>query len=177
MIVESYLCVVGRLGPSSNTEMGHQMLVAHNKCLLRGSMLIALCVCFVGDFVCAESVQIWHKFTINFEGPQTAESAEPNPFTDYRLDVTFTKDDKSYVVPGYYAADSDAANSSAESGNRWRVHFSPDALGEWTWKASFRKGDNVAVSDSRSDGESAGFFGKRKGQATIAGKEKGNRER
>ncbi|MEO0532130.1 MAG: DUF5060 domain-containing protein, partial [Planctomycetota bacterium] len=48
----------------------------------------------------------WHKITVDFEGPQTSETAATNPFTDYRLDVTFTHTGtgKTYVVPGYYAA-------------------------------------------------------------------------
>ncbi|MEM1107362.1 MAG: DUF5060 domain-containing protein [Planctomycetota bacterium] len=105
-----------------------------------------------------EKAMIWHAVTIDFVGPQSAESAEPNPFTDYRLDVTFNNGDKSYVVPGYFAADGDAANTSAEAGNVWRVHFLPDALGEWSWSASFRKGQGVAVADTAEAGESAGHF-------------------
>ena len=30
-------------------------------------------------------------------------------------------------MPGYFAADGDAANTSATSGNKWRVNFMPDA--------------------------------------------------
>ena len=32
----------------------------------------------------------WHRITLNFEGPETEELGEINPFLDYRLDVTFT---------------------------------------------------------------------------------------
>ncbi len=32
----------------------------------------------------------WHRVTIDFAGPETSERAEPNPFRDFRLDVTFT---------------------------------------------------------------------------------------
>lgn len=35
-------------------------------------------------------VQQWHTKTLSFRGPKTSESATPNPFTDYRLQVTFT---------------------------------------------------------------------------------------
>ena len=75
----------------------------------------------------------WHKVTLSFDGPSTTETATPNPFTNYRLDVTFTHaaSGKSYLIPGYYAADGDAANTSASSGNVWRVHFAPDETGEW----------------------------------------------
>src|SRR4030042_2493174 len=64
----------------------------------------------------------WHKVTLTFTGPQTGEEAEPNPFRDYRLNVTFTHGDKRYVVPGYYTADGNAAETGAKSGNKWRVH-------------------------------------------------------
>jgi hypothetical protein len=88
----------------------------------------------------------WHTVTITFDGPATDESADPNPFLDYRLNVSFTNGDKTYLVPGYYAADGNAAETSASSGNKWRVHFTPDELGIWTYIASFRSGPAVAVS-------------------------------
>eukprot|EP00179_Madagascaria_erythrocladioides_P011012 CAMPEP_0198365384 /NCGR_PEP_ID=MMETSP1450-20131203/154145_1 /TAXON_ID=753684 ORGANISM="Madagascaria erythrocladiodes, Strain CCMP3234" /NCGR_SAMPLE_ID=MMETSP1450 /ASSEMBLY_ACC=CAM_ASM_001115 /LENGTH=1139 /DNA_ID=CAMNT_0044072835 /DNA_START=89 /DNA_END=3507 /DNA_ORIENTATION=- len=79
----------------------------------------------------------WHKVTITFDGPAgLSETGYPNPFQDYRLDVTFTQGPKKYVVPGYYAADGDAAETSADSGNKWMVHFAPSATGKWTWSAS-----------------------------------------
>ena len=74
-------------------------------------------------------LKTWHKVTITFDGPQTSERAEPNPFTDYRLNVTFSKGEKTFLVPGYYAADGDAANTGADSGNKWRVHFAPSEPG------------------------------------------------
>ena len=72
----------------------------------------------------------------------------PNPFTDYRLTVTFVHESgaPSYAVPGYFAADGNAgASSSATSGNKWRVHFSPNKTGRWNWKVSFVSGMRVAV--------------------------------
>ncbi|MHC4399102.1 MAG: DUF5060 domain-containing protein [Planctomycetota bacterium] len=95
----------------------------------------------------------WHKVTIDFSGPYTSETATPNPFSDYRLDVTFQSGESTYVVPGYFAADGNAANTSAASGNVWRVHFCPDKTGRWTYRASFKKGTNVAA---RGGGASAG---------------------
>ena len=49
-----------------------------------------------------------------FAGPAASETATPNPFTDYRLNVTFKNGDTTYRVPGYYAADGDAAETGAE---------------------------------------------------------------
>ena len=92
----------------------------------------------------------WHKVTLTFDGPESSEDATPNPFLDYRLQVRFTNGNRSYLVPGYFAADGEAANSSATSGNQWRVHFMPDAVGQWDFEARFRQGENVAVSDNES---------------------------
>ena len=73
----------------------------------------------------------WHKVTLTLDGPQSSESADPNPFLDYRLTVTFTHASGSprYAVPGYFAADGDAGNTSATSGNKWRAHLAPDKAG------------------------------------------------
>ncbi len=97
----------------------------------------------------------WHKVTLTFDGPDTSETADPNPFMDYRLNVKFThqKTGKSYLVPGYYAADGDAANTSADSGNKWRAHLAPDATGTWKYEVSFRQGKNVAVADAADAGK------------------------
>ena len=118
----------------------------------------------------------WHKVTLSFTGPSTSETATPNPFTDYRLNVTFTHPatGKSYVVPGYFAADGNAANTSATSGNVWRVHFAPDETGAWTYAASFRSGSNIATSTSA--GTSAGFFDGDAGNFSIAPTDKTGRD-
>jgi Domain of unknown function (DUF5060) len=63
----------------------------------------------------------WHRITLLFEGPNTSEDATPNSFSDYRLDVTFTKGARKFVVPGFYAADGKAGETSATMGNQWRV--------------------------------------------------------
>ena len=31
----------------------------------------------------------WHRVTLTFDGPATSEDATPNPFRNYRLNVTF----------------------------------------------------------------------------------------
>ena len=97
--------------------------------------------------------QQWHKVTLSFEGPETSEDAKDNPFTNYRLVVTFRNGSQSYEIPGFYAADGNAGESGAAKGNIWQVRFTPDAEGEWSYEASFRKGDNVAVSTDANAGE------------------------
>ena len=43
----------------------------------------------------------WHKLSISFSGPATSELAKPNPFSDFRLDVTFKgPSGQIYHVPG-----------------------------------------------------------------------------
>lgn len=103
----------------------------------------------------------WHRVTLTFDGPMTNEAATPNPFTDYRLLVTFrhVTTGQTFVVPGFYAADGDAANTSATAGNKWRVHFMPDLVGDWTYSASFRTGANIAVSPDFDAGTPIAFDG------------------
>jgi hypothetical protein len=85
----------------------------------------------------------WHTVTLTLNGPATSETATPNPFTDYRFDVLFSNGSKNYSVPGYFAADGDSGNSGSSSGNKWRVHFTPDEVGTWSYHMSFREGENV----------------------------------
>ncbi|THH40354.1 DUF5060 domain-containing protein [Neolewinella litorea] len=85
----------------------------------------------------------WEKLTLSFPGPESEESAAVNPFVHYRLDVTFTNDDYSITVPGFYAADGKAAETSAERGNIWQVRFRPDRSGEWTYEGQLVSGDSI----------------------------------
>ena len=90
----------------------------------------------------------WHKVTLDLAGPFAAETdTAPNPFTSYRLDVTFTHESgaPSYVVPGYFAADGHAAETSATAGTVWRAHLSPDQPGQWNYRVSFTSGPNAAT--------------------------------
>jgi len=121
-------------------------------------------------------LRTWHKVTVTFAGPETSEQASPNPFLDYRLNVTFSKGDKTYLVPGYYATDGDAANTSASSGDKWRVHFAPDEPGTWQYTVSFRSGEHIAVSDDPGAGTSAGFMDGEAGEISIQPTDKTGRD-
>lgn len=103
----------------------------------------------------------WHPISITFDGPEVSETDAYNPFLGYRLNVTFRHEsgESAYVVPGYFAADGNAAETSATSGSKWRVHFTPNITGEWTYTVSFRKGEDIAVNLSPTAGESAAFDG------------------
>lgn len=90
----------------------------------------------------------WHKVTLTLDGPPASETdTQPNPFTDYSFEVTFThaSGNPKYLVPGYFAADGNAANTSATSGNKWRAHFSPDKPGQWNYLIHFSHGPLTAV--------------------------------
>ncbi len=96
----------------------------------------------------AGELRQWHKITVDLAGPFAAETdTAPNPFTGYRFDVTFTHESglPSYVVPGYFAADGKAAETSATAGTSWRAHLSPDKAGKWNYQVSFTAGPNAAT--------------------------------
>ncbi|MGQ9607503.1 MAG: DUF5060 domain-containing protein [Thermogutta sp.] len=90
----------------------------------------------------------WHKVTLTLAGPFAHErDRDPNPFTDYGFWVEFRHESgaPTYRVPGYFAADGQAGETSAEAGNCWRAHLAPDKTGEWTYRTVFLKGKNVAI--------------------------------
>ncbi len=108
----------------------------------------------------------WHKITLELEGPLISENDFPNPFLNYKLEATFTNGAKAYTIPGYFAADGNAAETSATAGNIWKVHFCPDETGKWNYEISFQTGKNIAVSDDARDIKSTSLHGK-KGTFTI----------
>ena len=101
----------------------------------------------------------WHPITLTLDGPSSSETANPNPFLDYRLIVTFTNGGTTYTVPGFFAADGNAANTSATSGTKWRARFTPDQTGTWNYTLSFREGSGVAVNDDPNAGAPNAFDG------------------
>lgn len=73
----------------------------------------------------------------------------PNPFLDFRMTVTFSHESGNpvYQVPGYFAADGNAAETGAKSGKKWKAHLSPDKKGRWDFHISFVASVDVAVED------------------------------
>ncbi len=90
---------------------------------------------------------VHQPITLDFSATPTSETAAENPFLDYRLQVEFTNGDKTLSIPGFYAADGNAAETGANTGSIWRVIFTPNEPGKWTYKAFFKKGKGIAVSD------------------------------
>ena len=120
----------------------------------------------------------WHKVTLTLDGPFADErDDEPNPFTDYCLTVSFAHESGSpvYSVPGYFAADGNAAQTSAQSGTKWRAHLSPDKPGTWTYRVSFVKGKQAAT-DPAVRGEKAAPFDGQSGRFRIAPTDKKGRD-
>lgn len=114
----------------------------------------------------------WHKVTLNLNGPYAHEKDNaPNAFTDHNFNVTFTHSSgtPSYTVPGYFAADGDAADSSAESGTIWRAHLSPDLAGAWNYTVNFTRGERAAL--GKQGGPLAPFDGKT-GSFTVEASDK-----
>ena len=99
----------------------------------------------------------WQPITVSFAGPNADEGDDdPNPFLDYRLQVTFTgPSGQLYTVPGFFDGDGNGGGT----GNVWRVRFHADAPGEWRYQASFRSGADVAVSLDAQAGTPTAFDG------------------
>jgi len=128
-----------------------------------------------GAITVSGELQQWHKVTLNLAGPFSAETdTAPNPFTDYRLNVTFTHSSGSptYTVPGYFAADGNAANTSATAGTVWRAHLSPDQAGTWTYRISFVSGASIATTWPAAAGTALAPFDGKTGTFTIAATDK-----
>lgn len=122
--------------------------------------IIVLSGCSVGeDYKIEGEFKTWHTLTISFKGPWVSEKSYPNPFLNYRLMVEFTGEKDTFLVPGYFAADGNPSESSANEGDIWQVRFKPDGPGTWTFKASFREGPNLAINEDPEAGSPVSFDG------------------
>lgn len=135
-----------------------------------GSAVIALALVWAcSDAKAAVRVEgatrVWHTVTLTFDGPEAAETdSAPNPFLDYRLQVTFhAPSGKTYRVPGFFDGD----GAGGVRGRAWRVRFTPDEPGAWRYEASFRRGAGVAIVLEPDAGAAADFDGA-SGSLTIA---------
>ncbi|MFW2404642.1 MAG: chitobiase/beta-hexosaminidase C-terminal domain-containing protein, partial [Gammaproteobacteria bacterium] len=110
----------------------------------------------------------WHTVVVDFAGPLHDEmDTSPNPFLDYRLQVTFqAPSGATYNIPGFFDGD----GNGGSTGSVWRVLFAPDEAGTWTYTASFRSGTEVAVSLDPGAGSPHSFDGDT-GNFTVAGRD------
>ncbi len=114
--------------------------------------------------VVSGTLRQWHAVTLTLQGPAARETDTlPNPFLDYRMVVTFTHASGTprYRVPGYFAADGRAAETSASAGDRWRAHLSPDKPGRWSYEVSFERGRRIAIDRAASGEPVASIHGRR----------------
>ncbi|WP_236618316.1 DUF5060 domain-containing protein [Rhodopirellula europaea] len=121
--------------------------------------------------------RMWHKVTVTLNGPYAHEQDNtPNPYLDHRMEVEFKHESgKQYLVPGYFAADGNAANTSAESGTKWRANFAPDETGEWTYTVRFETGKNAAINRDAS-AEAVSPFNGKTGKFNVAKTNKSGRD-
>jgi len=143
----------------------------------RATLLIVIlfnCIQLLSAAQVTGELKMWHKITLTFDGPETSEMDDLNPFMNYRFNVYFTHKEsgKTLTVPGYFAADGNAGETSATSGSKWRVHFAPEEIGTWSYKVDFRKGNWLAVSERNNAGESAGFMDGTEGSFDVAKSDK-----
>ena len=91
-------------------------------------------------------ISINQNFEIGFEGPNSIGMGTPNPFL-IDLEVTFTSPGgQAYSVPGFYDGD---GNGSMD-GSSWKVRFTPDSIGNWTYFSN--------SSEPLLDGQSGSFI-------------------
>ncbi|MBI1372134.1 MAG: DUF5060 domain-containing protein [Phycisphaera sp.] len=106
----------------------------------------------------------WHTIMFTIDGPEVAEDGESNPFRDYRMDVRFERRlepgrvtiqaNTVVSVPGYFAADGNAAESGATTGNKWRANFVVlNRPGTWNYQVVIRRGKDIAISADPDAGE------------------------
>ena len=104
-------------------------------------LFIALIGCKTTD----QTYSFGETIELTFKGPETSETANDNPFLNYRLEVEFSNGNNSQTIRGFYSADGNAAESSAESGSVWKVRYLPPTAGKWTYKAKLLHDENIAI--------------------------------
>ena len=86
----------------------------------------------------------WQTIEIFMRGPQTGVTANPNPFLT-EVVVTFEGPEGTFVIPAFY----DGNGNGNNKGNIWKVRFSPNAIGNWTF--------TTTSSQSQLDGYTGSF--------------------
>jgi hypothetical protein len=139
----------------------------HKLSVLALSLVLLGCQYCSSAAVVEGALKVWYPVTLTFSGKEASETEAT--FRDHRLDVAFRKGNKLLRVPGYFATDGNAAESSATNGNKWRVKFTPNEPGEWTYSVSFREGTDIAVPavSSPTAGKSAGAPDGETGSFTV----------
>lgn len=129
-----------------------------------------------GEIKLIGELKQWHDIVFNLGGPVASEGGDPNPFSDYRLEISFTKGSRTLKVPGYFAADGNAHETGASEGNVWRAHFCPPETGSWDYTVSFRSGTDVAITDDEFAGSPVAILDGITGTVDVSESDKSGRD-
>jgi len=111
--------------------------------------LVALCALFFLQIAPVQAATVsgetikWFPITLDFDGPRASETDQnPNPFLDFRLNVTLTAPSgESTIVPGFFAGD---GNGNGTGGRirpifakvrTWRFHWMKMLAIQPIWQA------------------------------------------
>ena len=88
--------------------------------------------------------------TLSIKGPRVTESRET--FTDFRATLRgTTPSGQSISIPGFFAADGDAARSSAEAGDLWRANYVFEEAGPYVLEFELCAQPGIALTDEACD--------------------------
>ncbi len=93
-------------------------------------------------------LQKWHRIDVSLTLPGGNVSESANTFRNTRMDVVFTSPSgRNIRVPGFFAADGNAANTNATQGRIYKAYLRPDETGNWTYRVLYYTGNNVSISN------------------------------
>ena len=94
-------------------------------------VLVFLCLSFVAHSQAATSVPRWERFEQSFE----SSANYANPVQEAKVEATFTAPTgEKVVVPGFW-----------DGGRTWRVRFSPNKEGKWTFQTTCSDASNKGL--------------------------------
>ena len=84
---------------------------------------------------------------------EVGETADPNPFRDYRLTVDFARGGGPSSCRASSPPTARPARPAPSAGDRWQARFLPDAEGDWAFHAELVRGTDVAIRGTTEPGE------------------------
>ncbi len=90
----------------------------------------------------------WDKVQLSFMLPGNDFTETDSTFKNNRVDVLFTNPKGDTIrVPGFFAADGNAANTSAKRGKVYKAFLRPDQKGIWKYQVLYYSGTDVVLMD------------------------------